>query len=223
MRLRQSELSTVGKDYVSRTVAYISNIITEEVSDRVAIRILDEYAEEIADGTHARIASSVVLPRKREIARALADQIAQMLTDEATLDRLRELLELNLETAIEESESLQSVPLPNAVVRPIVRVVGEVLLETTLETVRTTLDTDDGRQAVEAVADAVLERFLTGPWLSEIESLARDISIEVIEQMKATVAVRKWALPKDHPKSQRPASLVDVLDGIAEEDPPPHS
>ena len=39
--------------------------------------------------------------------------------------------------------------------------------------------------------------------------------------MKATVAVRKWALPKDHPMSQRPASLVEVLDGIADvgEDP----
>jgi hypothetical protein len=64
MRLRKSELSRVGKDFVSRSVAYISNIITEEVSDRVAVRILSELGEEIGDGTHVRIARAAVEPRR---------------------------------------------------------------------------------------------------------------------------------------------------------------
>jgi hypothetical protein len=89
MRLRQSELSRVGRDFLSRGVAYISNIITEEVSDRVAVRILDEYREEIVDGTHVRIARSTVEPRRVEIERVLVGQIRAILTDDDTIERFR--------------------------------------------------------------------------------------------------------------------------------------
>ncbi len=203
MRLRQSDLSRVGKDFLSRGVAYISNIITEEVSDRVAVRILDEYREEIVDGTHVRIARSVFEPRREEIERVLVSQIRAILTDQETLERFRLLLELNLENAVDESASLRSLPLPHVVVKPVVRAIGEVLLETTLETISATLDSPDGQEAVQAVASSIIENFLTGPALTEMESLARDISLQVIDHMKEVVVVKKWALPKE--QTTRPA------------------
>ena len=81
MRLRRSELSVVGKDILSRTVAYISNIITEEVSDRVALRILSELHEEIEDGTHT--GSSVRLSSRGSTRSSdvLVKQIHEILTD----------------------------------------------------------------------------------------------------------------------------------------------
>lgn len=197
MRLRQSDLSRVGRDFLSRGVAYISNIITEEVSDRVAVRILDEYREEIEDGTHVRIARSVVEPRREEIERVLVGQIRSILTDQETLERFRQLLELNLENAVEESEGLRSLPLPHVVVKPVVRAIGEVILNTTLETISATLDSPDGREAVQAVASSIIENVLTGPALAEMESLARDISLQVIDHMKEVVVVKKWTLPKE--------------------------
>jgi hypothetical protein len=202
MRLRQSELSRVGKDFLSRGVAYISNIITEEVSDRVAVRILDEYREEIVDGTHVRIARSTVEPRREEIERVLVGQIRAILTDEETIERFRHLLQLNLANAVEESESLRSLPLPHVVVKPVVSTVGEVILDTTLETISTTLDSVDGQEAVQALADSILEAVFYGPALSELEALAKDISLQVIDHMKEVVAVKKWALPDEQP--QRP-------------------
>jgi len=168
MRLRQSDLSRVGRDFLSRGVAYISNIITEEVSDRVAVRILDEYREEIVDGTHVRIARATVEPRRAEIERVLVSQIRAILTDEDTIERFRQLLRLNLANAVEESESLRSLPLPHVVVKPVVSTVGEVLLDTTLETISTTLDSIDGQEAVQALADSILEALFYGPALVEL-------------------------------------------------------
>ena len=202
MRLRQSELSNIGRDFFSRSVAYISNIITEEVSDRVAVRILDEYREEIEDGTHVRITRATVKPRREQIERVLANQIRGILTDDDTIARFRVLLELNLDSAVEESESLRSLPLPHIVVKPIVRAVGEVILDTTLETIQTTLDTPDGEEAVQAIAESIIESIFTGPALVELEGLVRDISLQVIDHMKDVVVVKKWALPneqKDRP------------------------
>jgi hypothetical protein len=200
MRLRQSDLSRVGRDFLSRGVAYISNIITEEVSDRVAVRILDEYREEIVDGTHVRIARATVEPRRAEIERVLVSQIRAILTDEDTIERFRQLLQLNLANAVEESESLRSLPLPHVVVKPVVRTVGEVLLDTTLETISTTLDSVDGQEAVQALADSILEALFYGPALAEFESLAKDISLQVIDHMKEVVVVKKWALPDEQGK-----------------------
>jgi hypothetical protein len=203
MRLRQSDLSRVGRDFLSRGVAYISNIITEEVSDRVAVRILDEYREEIVDGTHVRIARATIEPRRAEIERVLVSQIRAILTDEETIERFRQLLRLNLANAVDESESLRSLPLPHIVVKPVVSTVGEVLLDTTLETITTTLDSVEGQEAVEALADSILEALFYGPALAELESLAKDISIQVIDHMKEVVVVKKWALPDEQVK--RPA------------------
>jgi hypothetical protein len=203
MRLRQSDLSRVGRDFLSRGVAYISNIITEEVSDRVAVRILDEYREEIVDGTHVRIARATVEPRRAEIERVLVSQIRAILTDEDTIERFRLLLRLNLANAVDESERLRSLPLPHIVVKPVVSTVGEVLLDTTLETISTTLDSVEGQEAVQALADSILEALFYGPALVEFEALAKDISLQVIDHMKEVVAVKKWTLPDEQEK--RPA------------------
>jgi hypothetical protein len=200
MRLRRSDLSRVGKDFLSRAVAYISNIITEEVSDRVAVRILSEFGEEIEDGTHVRIVRATIEPRRKEIETVLVGQIRAILTDEETVERFRELLQLNLANAVEESESLRSLPLPHIVVKPIVSAVGEVILDTTLETISTTLDSSEGQAAVAAVADSILESLFYGPALAELESLAQTISLQVIDQMKDVVMVKKWALPDEQIK-----------------------
>ena len=202
MRLRRSELSNVGKDVFTRTVLYFSNIITEEVSDRVAMRILTEYHEEVSQGTQARIIQSVVEPRKPEIEGVIVSQLRQTLTDPTTIDRLRTLVQLNLANAIDESEALQAVPLPNMVIKPAVRAIGEVILDTTLETVAGTLDSPEGEEAVREVASAILDDVFYGPGLAQADSLVKEITLHVLEHMMDVVKVQKWALPED--QSRRP-------------------
>ena len=200
MRLRTSELSRIGQDVVTRTVAYFSNIITEEVSDRVAVRILEEVGEEVLDGTHTRITRAVVEPRREEIEEVLANQIRAVLTDEETLDNFRQLLRLNLENAVEESESLRAVPLPRFVVKPIVHTVGDVILDTALETVHATFASEEGQKALQTVAGSILEELFYGPALVELEGLIKDITMQVIDHLQEVVKVKKWALPDDQPK-----------------------
>ena len=200
MRLRRSELSNVGKDIFTRTVLYFSNIITEEVSDRVALRILSEFREEIEDGTHTRIARSVVEPKRAAIDRVLVTQIRQILTNEETIERLRSLARLNLENAVEDSEALRAIPLPAFVLRPAVSAVGEVILDATLQTVTATLESEQGEEALYEVADVVLSDIFYGPGMAQIESLAKEISLQVIDHMMDVVEVKKWSLPDDEQK-----------------------
>ncbi len=214
MRLRRSELSVVGKDAFSRTVEYFSNIITEEVSDRVALRILGEFHEEIADGTHIRIVSETVEPRRSEIERVLVNQIHQTLTNPATLEKLKSLLQLNLSAAIEESEAFHSVPLPKAILGPLVRITGEVILDTTLEAVTTTLESAQGRRAIEDLASSVLDDLFYGPGITGLESVVKDISLQIIEHMQDVVTIKKWMLPNPLPNE----AIADPTVSSAEAD-----
>ncbi|RLE19227.1 MAG: hypothetical protein DRJ65_20480, partial [Acidobacteria bacterium] len=202
MRLRRSELSSVGKDFATRTVEYISNIITEEVSDRVAIRILDDYAEEISDGTHLRIIEATMAPRREEIEEVLAEHVRLLMTNEDTLLSFGDLLRLNLEQAVESSSSLHAVPLPNAILKPVVRVVGEIILNTTLETIQATLDSEEGAESLRELSASIVDSVLRSPVLGETTTLVEEITLHVIEHMKETVSVKKWALSEEE-KAER--------------------
>jgi hypothetical protein len=203
MRLRRSELSRVGKDTLSRAVAYVSNIIAEEISDVVALRILSDTQEEIRDGTHVRIFNETVLPRRAEIEEVIVSQLREIMADETTHERMRHLLRLNLEMAVESSSALRAIPMPDRVMRPLVRSVGEVVLESVIRTMADTLDREEGRKAAREFVGAILDQVLTGPLRAEIESLASEISDDVIEDMKTAVAVKKWARPTPAPGDDR--------------------
>jgi hypothetical protein len=211
MRLRRSELSKVGKDVLSRGVAYVSNIIAEEISDTVALRILNETQEEIRDGTHLKIWDRAVASRRRKIEEVFVEQVRELVSNPATQERIRQLMRLNLETALARSDALDAVPLPNAILHPLVRSLGEIVLETTLETVSASLDSDEGQQATRDLVAAVMDQVLTGPGRDVVASLSEEISLDVIERMKEAVAVKKWALPDRRPEPPR------LLDGTGRE------
>ena len=137
----------------------------------------------------------MIEPRRTEIEDVLVAQLRQTLTDPRTIERLRLLVQLNLENAVEESEALRAVPIPNIVLKPAVKAIGEVILDTTLETVSGTLDSVEGEAAAREVAGAILDDVFYGPGLAQMESLIREITLQVLDHMMDVVNVKKWALP----------------------------
>jgi hypothetical protein len=205
MRLRRSELSTVGRDLFSRAAGTIGAIVAEEVSDRVALILLNELEEEILAGTHRRIAAAVVAGRRAAIEAMLARQLGALLGDPELLDGLRRLLELNLDHAVERSRALDEVPLPGVVVRPLARSIGQVVVAATVESLAATPRTAAGERAIGELAEAVTARVLSDDSVGTLEPLVREIALEVIEKMKETVSVRKWALGDEERRARAEA------------------
>jgi hypothetical protein len=195
MRLYRSELTRVGRDTVTRGVSYISNIIVEEISDAVAVRILNEVQEEIREGTAKTIINDTVDAKREEISGMLLAQVKEILGAEPTQKRLREMVRLNLDKAVETSSALRSVPLPNVVVRRLVHATGEVVIQTILTSLTATLESEEGDRAARELIGDLLDQILTGPWRAELDKLSSEISLDVIEQVKKAVSVKKWAQP----------------------------
>lgn len=205
MRLRRSELSSVGRDVLSRAMGTFGAIVAEEVSDRVAILILDELASEIGAGTHRRIVAAVVGERRAAIEAMLRSQARALASDPELLAGVRRLVELNLEQAVERSVALDAVPLPQMVVRPLARSIGAVVVEATFESVGETLRSAEGGAAIDRLVAAALDRAFAAESVDTLEPLAREISLELIAHMRATVAVRKWARPAEEATPSPPA------------------
>ncbi len=193
MRLYRSERSTVGSDPLSRTVKYFANIINEEISDMVSLRILNESQEEIRGGTHRRIIRAVLEPRRETLARELTVRVRDVLASTEVRAKVRAFLDANLESAVENAEALRRVPLPKSVVRPLIETVGAMIFDTIVQTLAGTLDTDEGRELFQDLVSASIDGLVAELTEGEVEGLVRDISLESLEHVKAAVKVRKWA------------------------------
>ena len=201
IRLHQSEYSKVGDDVVSRTVKYFANIISEEISDMVSLRILNETQSEIRSGTHRKIIHSVASTHRDTLSRELANQVREILTSEEVREQAKGFLDANLEQAVESADALRLVPLPDVVLRPLVVTVGQVVFNAFADTLAATLSSEEGRATVEAMigdaVDGLIEELTEG----ELEQIVTEISLQVIEHVKEAVAVRKWAYPHAPPRS----------------------
>jgi hypothetical protein len=195
MRLKRSDHSVIGDDFVSRTVRYFTNIISEEISDMVALRILTETQGELRDGTHKRIIRAVAEPHRDALAAELTQQVQGMLTNQELRDQAREFLDANLEQSVESAAALRRIPLPDPLIRALVTTIGQAVFDSFADTLAATLSSSEGRETLETIIadaiDGIVEELTEG----ELEVLVREISIDVIDHVKQAVAVRKWALP----------------------------
>ena len=79
--------------------------------------------------------------------------------------------------------------------------VGTAVYDSLTDTLEATLSSVEGRAALEGVVSRAIDELITELTEGELESLVREISIQVIEQMKEAVGVRKWALPDRPPRT----------------------
>jgi hypothetical protein len=194
LRLKRSDVVSVGDDVVSRGVAWIADAVSEEVTDRVTVRVLDLAQREVRAGALSQVTRQALLPRRDEVRRQIVARLAQVLSDPELHARLGSFLRLNLDGAVASSPALRRVPLPDTVLAPLVRTVGEAVYDSIVETLTASLATEEGRQALDAVVDEVMEAFTTTLGHGEIEQLIEATVLDLLAEMKAAVAVRRWAV-----------------------------
>lgn len=196
MRLRRSQYSSVGEDIVSRAVAQVARMVTEEVTDRVTVRILSASQQALANGIQARITAAVLEPRRDLLVRELAGAIERAVGDSETRATARILLDEALERASTSADSLRNLPLPRALVEPVVVAVGRAVFDSIFQTLGATLQEEEGRAALEdllgEVVDGMIEEFTAGTG----ERILREALVETLDHVKGAVAARDWAVDR---------------------------
>lgn len=210
VRLRRSDRTVVGDDFISRTVEYFSNIITEEISDMVSLRILNETQDEVRHGTHRKIIRTVMESHRDTLVAELTVRIGEALSSAPIRERARTFLDANLERAVASSDTLRRLPVPDRLLRPLVETVGQAVFESIADTLQATVEDDEGREALEAIVGEAVDRLVEELVDGELEVLVRSISLEVIEHIKGAVSVRKWALSTEEAARYEGARIGEV-------------
>lgn len=77
--LKNSSLTNVGNDIFTRTFTYYTNIIKEELTDMVTVRILTEMQEEIKSGASINLITSAVEARREQLKKLIIDNVKKEL------------------------------------------------------------------------------------------------------------------------------------------------
>lgn len=191
VRLHRSDLTSIGDDFVSRTVKRYSAILTEEVSDRVAARILTEMQDEIQRGASIDIFLSALEPRREAIKQLMIGNVRRFAAQRPGEPATRELLESSLEEAARNVPSLQLVP--DFIKETLTREIGVAVFDAINETLAQSVQGERGEELVGEIVDMILDDILREGQGSPVDELYRTISLDVLENMKTAVSQKKWA------------------------------
>lgn len=192
--LKNSTLTNVGNDVFTRTVTYYSNIIKEEISDMVTIRILSEMQEEIKSGASINLVISAVEARKEQLKNLIIENMRKALANPKAIHTIRNLLAEALVKSSNNASTLQLVP--SVIKETVTKDIGLAIFDSINDVIISKLSGENGEENVNALIDTIIDDVIVGSKDSAFNKLSEDMSIEIIENMKKAVAVKKWVNAK---------------------------
>jgi len=174
------------------------DIVVEEVSDRVVIKVLDGAQEELESGGQElsqRVVREVIQPRQKTLTNAASTHLESAITSayQANREQLQAYVASIVNNGVERNpalKNLERVPMLGSFV-------SQALEQAIAETVNDVLDeavaglaTDDFDALVENITDSVITRLLADNAGQSTE--VRDAVVEVLGLVKEQVAVQRW-------------------------------
>lgn len=175
------------------------DIVVEEISDRVVIKVLSGVQDEMKSGGQRlsrQIIREVIAPRRHQLTAALSRQIEHsvLASYQANRDQIQAYVAHIVERAADANpalKNLERVPMLGSYVTEaldaaIRDTVGQVLDEAVAG-----LSSEEFNALVGNITDSAIDRLLAQD-MSGASSEIRDATIEVLELVKEQVAVQRW-------------------------------
>lgn len=203
VRLVRSDILTFGEGPIHRLVNRYRAIITEEISDQVAVKILSDVQEKVKLGVHRTVVEETLRPNKEAIKQVLIDSIRKFENRLVTTKRdewvlfLAELVEDSIKDT-EEYQKWSRMPLVSGQVerlfsrRNILATVDQTFANLT-ESLREALLSDAGEAFLDGLLDDIFEEVILISREEMIQSLLTSINLHLLEEFKkGSTKVKKW-------------------------------
>lgn len=200
-RLHRAGVVDLKESVIGRTASKYYDVLVEEVSDRVVIKMISDVQQEVRSGgpLMEKIVSDVIRPRKRELVAWLSGRLQS-----ATAHNYREYREeleayirRRVTTALEKNREfsrLETVPVVGPVVKSRVeRGVADVVTEAMHGFARD-LASEQNERFVSEVVDLVFNAMLTHEEDSDLNRMVVETVDRALEMVKRQVAVQQWKL-----------------------------
>ena len=198
-RLQHMGIIDVRKTYVYQQLDKLRNIISEEISDRVVINIIESSQEEIRNGrpTQQNILHKVVSPHKQEI----VDWVTKKAKTTAEThympnkDRFRKIVQENVSQIMDHNESvdaLEKIPIVGKVLsKQLESTITDAMLNT-IDSVIYTLLIDEQNQTLQNLTAQAFDAMVSPEPDPELERITQEITLKALDEVKAQVAYKQW-------------------------------
>lgn len=198
VRLQRLGVIDIRNWAIYKTVMVYYDIVVEEISDRVVIKVLAGTQEELQSGGHQlsqRVVREVIQPRQQRLVNASSTHIENAIISayKANREELQAYVANVVNRAVDNNPALQNlerVPMLGSFVSralddAITNVVNNVLDEAV-----NGLSSADFDALVQNITDSVITRLLADDLGQTSE--VRDAIVEVLDLVKEQVAVQRW-------------------------------
>jgi hypothetical protein len=195
-RLQRMGLIDVRRWYLYTVVAKYYDILLEELTDRIAIRMLDNVQNEIreSDRLSAPLMERVVRPRQQALIREISQRLEAMAGDaydhnrDDTLRYVRGLVGRTLAES-PELKRLGRLPLGIQLTRGLEASLSDLACRLVDEAVRG-LKSAEFSALVEHLAESGFDAWLRTD--SQTEQITEQVLVDMLELLKEQIAVKSW-------------------------------
>lgn len=184
--LQKSEFTPVGDDIISRSIKYYSNIIKEELSDMVTIQILTEAQAEVQSGQSMEILTDTLDNKRGEIKSVIINKLSTIAANER--------LEQNIRSILDEINGIvaKKVAVLGIFPEKVITQIGLAVYHALAAGLTNAISNDTSKKAIEEMIDMAIDEVKASAKDQELNDLNTSITVELIENIKKSVAVKKW-------------------------------
>jgi hypothetical protein len=199
IRLNRMKIIDIRQWYVYQLFNKYLGVLTEEVSDRVVINIIEGVQAEVKTGIPltGKIIEEVVLPRKEVLVDFIAHRVQLVMRNqyEANRNELRKSINEAVSAAIQQNENIRLLEAVPLVGKAASSALQQSVYDITFETINHIFEkfsTDESRVVIEQITDGIIEAILMEEEDSKIENTVTEMVIHSLDLIKAQVQVQQW-------------------------------
>ena len=201
VRLQRLEIIDLTKSYVFGKVKKYVGIVTEEISDRVVVNVLEGVQQEITHGTPIadRIVDDVVLPHKPMLIDWISKRTQQVLghAHENYIDEIRGYVDEKIKEAVtknKEIKRIEQVPMLGKIVSEnLERAIGDIVFNVVDGMLRD-LSSAKNKAIMEDITDMAIESIVAEEKDERLDRAVKQMAVEALEIVKEQVKVQQWKI-----------------------------
>ncbi len=215
-------LQSIGVIDLRKTAVYSQfkkyyEIIMEEISDRVIVNILRGVQDELQDGGEVidRIIDRVVKPRQDVITIWISRRIEHSLSigvlsrKQEIHDYVNEVVNAGLQKN-QDIRALSQVPVIGKIIADSIEKTISNVINNVIDTIIADLGSQKNKVLVQDISEMVMDVFEYKEGDVNLDKLVTEVAIEVVEEVKKQVKVKKWLARQQAEKGMKESEKLGL-------------
>jgi len=211
-KLQRTGLVDLRKTYVYTTFEKYRDIVLEEISDRVTVRIIEGLQNEIRTSQNVtqRIGEEVIAPQREALIEAVTHRLqeATAVAYDAQQEVFHEYLDAVIEDAVTRNREISTIAALPGIGRPVATLLENAISDIVFNVVDQMV-TDacslENDQAIAQVTSVSADALMSPKYDQRLNQLAKSVVLQSLDVIKDHVQIRRWK--EQNPLSMSPDSV----------------